>query len=181
MSGLKFSYMADFERLERAIHSIKDGFEHACMECMESNRYLIADLVREQLYSGLDGNTDSLRPTYYDDIFFEQTKGRWRNDPDGYIDWKQDITPPVKSPRLNLPPQPSHVPNLYITGTFHESIKASVKGDALMVETVGFSDGQNIVRKYGDNILGLGIDAREYIVIELLEPYLYDFYKKYWK
>lgn len=50
-----------------------------------------------------------------------------------------------------------------------------------MVETVGFSDGQNIVRKYGDNILGLGIDAREYIVIELLEPYLYDFYKKYWK
>lgn len=170
--------MADFDKLEHSVHSIVTGFERTVAECLTQNKSVVEDLIGEQLYSGLDGDTNSLRPSYSDDPFFD-IKGRWYHDSDGYIEWKKDITPPIASPRLNLPPRPLDVPNLYITGTFHESIRAMVSGGTLSINTVGFSDGPDIVRKYGDNILNLGMDAREYIVIELLEPFIGDFFKRY--
>ena len=107
--------MADFEKLENVINRIASGFEKSCMDCLQENNIEVADLVREQLYSGLDGNTDSLRPGYSEDPYFRETTSMWHNDPDGYIEWKRKITPPIKSPRLNLPPRPVDVPNLYIT------------------------------------------------------------------
>lgn len=170
--------MADFDKLEHAVHGIVTGFEQACADCLNTNRNVIEDLIGEQLYSGLDGDTSSLRPSYSDDPFFD-IKGRWYHDSDGYIEWKKQITPPMISPRLNLPPRPVDVPNLYITGAFHESIRATVTGGNLLINTVGFSDGPDIVKKYGENILNLGMDAREYVVIELLEPFIGEFFRKY--
>lgn len=170
--------MADFDKLEHAVHSVVTGLEQACADCLMENKAVVEELIREQLYSGLDGDTNSLRPSYSDDPFFD-IKGRWYHDSDGYIEWKKKITPPVTSPRLNLPPRPIDVPNLYITGAFHESIRASVNGDSLSIGTFGFTEGPDIVRKYGDNILNLGVDAREYIVLEMLEPFIGDFFKKY--
>lgn len=170
--------MADFDKLEHAVHSVVTGLEQACTDCLMENKAVVEELIGEQLYSGLDGDTNSLRPSYSDDPFFD-IKGRWYHDSDGYIEWKKKITPPVTSPRLNLPPRPIDVPNLYITGAFHESIRASVNGDSLSIGTFGFTEGPDIVRKYGDNILNLGVDAREYIVLEMLEPFIGDFFKKY--
>lgn len=170
--------MADFDKLEHAVHSVVTGLEQACADCLMGNKVVVEELIGEQLYSGLDGDTNSLRPSYSDDPFFD-IKGRWYHDSDGYIEWKKKITPPVTSPRLNLPPRPIDVPNLYITGAFHESIRASVNGDSLSIGTFGFTEGPDIVRKYGDNILNLGVDAREYIVLEMLEPFIGDFFKKY--
>lgn len=170
--------MADFDKLEHAVHSVVTGLEQACADCLMENKAVVEELIGEQLYSGLDGDTNSLRPSYSDDPFFD-IKGRWYHDSDGYIEWKKKITPPVTSPRLNLPPRPIDVPNLYITGAFHESIRASVNGDSLSIGTFGFTEGPDIVRKYGDNILNLGVDAREYIVLEMLEPFIGDFFKKY--
>lgn len=170
--------MADFEKLEHSVHSIVTGFEQTIAECLTQNKSVVEDLIGEQLYSGLDGDTNSLRPSYSDDPFFD-IKGRWYHDSDGYIEWKKNITPPMASPRLNLPPRPIDVPNLYITGTFHESIRATVNGGKVLINTVGFSDGPDIVRKYGDNILNLGMDAREYIVLEMLKPFVGNFFKKY--
>ena len=170
--------MADFDKLEHAVHSVVTGLEQACADCLMGNKAVVEELIGEQLYSGLDGDTNSLRPSYSDDPFFD-IKGRWYHDSDGYIEWKKKITPPVTSPRLNLPPRPIDVPNLYITGAFHESIRASVNGDSLSIGTFGFTEGPDIVRKYGDNILNLGVDAREYIVLEMLEPFIGDFFKKY--
>ena len=170
--------MADFEKLEHAVHGIVTGFEQTVAECLTQNKSVVEDLIGEQLYSGLDGDTNSLRPSYSDDPFFD-IKGRWYHDSDGYIEWKKNITPPIASPRLNLPPRPIDVPNLYITGTFHESIRATVNGGKVLINTVGFSDGPDIVRKYGDNILNLGMDAREYIVLEMLKPFVGKFFKKY--
>lgn len=170
--------MADFDKLESTVHSIVTGFEQVVSECLTANKSVIQDLVGEQLYSGLDGDTSSLRPSYSDDPFFD-IRGRWYHDSDGYIEWKEKITPPITSPRLNLPPRPIDVPNLYITGTFHESIRATVNGCNLSINTVGFSDGPDIVKKYGDNILNLGMDAREYIVLEMLKPFVGNFFKKY--
>lgn len=170
--------MADFDKLEHSVHSIVTGFEQTVAECLTQNKSVVEDLIGEQLYSGLDGDTNSLRPSYSDDPFFD-IKGRWYHDSDGYIEWKKNITPPMASPRLNLPPRPIDVPNLYITGTFHESIRATVNGGKVLINTVGFSDGPDIVRKYGDNILNLGMDAREYIVLEMLKPFVGNFFKKY--
>ncbi|MCR8892443.1 hypothetical protein [Bacteroides sp. ET336] len=170
--------MADFEKLEHSVHSIVAGLENAVAECLTQKKSVVEDLIGEQLYSGLDGDTNSLRPSYSDDPFFD-IKGRWYHDSDGYIEWKKNITPPIASPRLNLPPRPIDVPNLYITGTFHESIRATVNGGKVLINTVGFSDGPDIVRKYGDNILNLGMDAREYIVLEMLKPFVGNFFKKY--
>lgn len=170
--------MADFDKLEHSVHSIVTGLENAVAECLTQNKSVVEDLIGEQLYSGLDGDTNSLRPSYSDDPFFD-IKGRWYHDSDGYIEWKKNITPPIASPRLNLPPRPIDVPNLYITGTFHESIRATVNGGKVLINTVGFSDGPDIVRKYGDNILNLGMDAREYIVLEMLKPFVGNFLKKY--
>lgn len=170
--------MADFDKLEHAVHGIVTEFEQACAECLTQNKSIVEDLIGEQLYSGLDGDTNSLRPSYSDDPFFD-IKGRWYHDSDGYIEWKKKITPPITSPCLNLPPRPVDVPNLYITGTFHESIRATVNGGKLLINTVGFSDGPDIVRKYGDNILNLGMDAREYVVLEMLKPFIGNFFKRY--
>lgn len=170
--------MADFDKLEHAVHGIVAGLENAVAECLTQNKSVVEDLIGEQLYSGLDGDTNSLRPSYSDDPFFD-IKGRWYHDSDGYIEWKKNITPPIASPRLNLPPRPLDVPNLYITGTFHESIRATVNGGKVSINTVGFSDGPDIVRKYGDNILNLGMDAREYIVLEMLKPFVGNFFKRY--
>lgn len=170
--------MADFDKLEHAVHSVVTGLEQACADCLMENKAVVEELIEEQLYSGLDGDTNSLRPSYSDDPFFD-IKGRWYHDSDGYIEWKKKITPPVTSPRLNLPPRPIDVPNLYITGAFYESIRASVNGDSLSIGTFGFTEGPDIVRKYGDNILNLGVDAREDILLEMLEPFIGDFFKKY--
>lgn len=170
--------MADFDKLEHSVHSIVTGFEQTVAECLTQNKSVVEDLIGEQLYSGLDGDTNSLRPSYSDDPFFD-IKGRWYHDSDGYIEWKKNITPPIASPRLNLPPRPLDVPNLYITGTFHESIRATVNGGKVSINTVGFSDGPDIVGKYGDNILNIGMDAREYIVLEMLKPFVGNFFKKY--
>ena len=170
--------MADFDKLEHSVHSIVAGLENAVAECLTQNKSVVEDLIGEQLYSGLDGDTNSLRPSYSDDPFFD-IKGRWYHDSDGYIEWKKNITPPMASPRLNLPPRPIDVPDLNITGTFHERIRATVNGGKVSINTVGFSDGPDIVRKYGENILNLGMDAREYIVLEMLKPFVGKFFKKY--
>ena len=84
--------MADFEKLENVINRIASGFEKSCMDCLQENNIEVADLVREQLYSGLDGNTDSLRPGYSEDPYFRETTSMWHNDPDGYIEWKGRYT-----------------------------------------------------------------------------------------
>lgn len=170
--------MADFDRLKHSVHSIVAGFEQAVAECLTENKSVVEELIGEQLYSGLDGDSNSLRPSYSDDPFFD-IKGKWYQDSDGYIEWKKKITPPITSPRLNLPPRPIDVPNLYITGTFHESIRATINGGKVLINTIGFSDGPEIVSKYGDNILKLGMDAREYIVLEMLRPFVGNFFKKY--
>ena len=76
---------------------------------------------------------------------------------------------------LELPPRPVEVPNLFITGLFHESIKAARAGDVIRVYTSGFRDGPLIEQKYGEAIFRLTDDAKEYFNIYALRPWLNDF------
>lgn len=168
--------MASIYEVSRIINAIANGLEDECLKCMDENRDVVRDCIQEQLYSGLDGNENSLRPSYSEDSYFQETNGRWHNDPDGYIRWKLEKTPPMVSPELNLPARPVDVPNLFITGAFHDSIFAEVRGRWLHVDTKGFGDGPLIVRKYGDSILSLGSTAREYFITMYLKPWLEKFF-----
>ena len=146
-----------------------DGFESAVIQCLGDNAVIAEDAVREQMYSGVDGNGEFLSPTYDDDPYFDE-KGPWYHRNEGYKQWKYDITPPMHGVMLLLPPRPISVPNLFIDGTFHDSITAEVAGDILLVETSGSGEGADIVAKYGDNILKLSPTAIEYINNEYVGP-----------
>lgn len=175
---LNLLIMASIFEVAKIVHDIASGLEAECVKCLEQNKGEVVDSIREQLYSGLDGDENSLSPTYDDDSFFQKTKGRWRNDPDGYKAWKKDITPPVVSSELNLPARPENVPNLFITGTFHDSIYAESKGEGLFIGTKGFRDGPLIEKKYGKQIFTMGNTAKEYFNIMFLRPWINDFFKR---
>ena len=167
----------DFDRLESIIDAISGGIQDSILECLEEKRDIITSSITEQLYSGLDGNGEFLSPTYDDDPYFNEL-GRWHGASYAYKKWKERITPPMRSPMLGLPPRPVDVPNLFITGMFHESIKAARQGDIIRVYTSGFRDGPQIERKYGEAIFKLTDDAREYFNIYALRPWLNDFMTK---
>ena len=169
--------MASIEEVYNVIHRIASGIEESVLECMGRNADIVEGMVREQLYSGLDGNGDYLSPTYDDDPYFRE-KGPWQNRAQAYKHWKERITPPEPSRRLGLPARPVEVPNLFITGPFHRSIKAELRGERLTVFTSGFRDGPLIERKYGAAIFSLGTRAREYFVGNLLRPHLRQFYRR---
>lgn len=169
--------MADFERLESVIDAIRTGIKDSILECLEEKREIITTSIAEQLYSGIDGEGEFLSPTYDDDPYFNE-KGPWHGANYAYKKWKERITPPAQSVMLNLPPRPLAVPNLFITGIFHDSIKAARVGDIVRVYTSGFEDGPLIEKKYGKAIFKLTDDAREYFNIYALRPWLNDFITK---
>lgn len=159
------------------IHRIADGFEKTVTQTMEEHSYDMAFCVKEQLYSGVDGEGRKLRPTYDDDPYFDQP-GPWKGRSSDYKKWKESITPPEASDILHLPPRPVNVPNLFIDGTFYRSILARKSGDGIQIYTSGFRDGPVIESKYGDNIFRMGEQAVGYFNRENLIPAIEEFFQK---
>ena len=166
--------MADFDKLESVIDAIYNGLSESVLQCVDAHKDIVVTNITEQLYSGIDGNGEFLSPTYDDDPYFKE-EGPWHGANYAYKKWKQKITPPVRSLRLNLPPRPVNVPNLFITGTFHGSIKAARIGDVIRVYTAGFNDGPLIEQKYGEAIFKMADDAVEWFNIYALRPWLNQF------
>lgn len=163
------------EEVADIIGKIADGFEEACMKCLEDNSDVIIVAITEQMYSGRDGNGDNLEPTYDDDPFFDEP-GYWHNRAKDYKAWKNLITPPQIGNMLGLSPRPENVPNLYIDGTFYSEIRATRQGDLLLVDP-GMGNGPEIVNKYGQAILEIGDTAADYFNQEYLLPALEIFFK----
>ena len=78
---------------------------------------------------------------------------------------------------LFLPPRPVEVPNLFIIGTFYDSIRTERTADSLHVFTGGFRDGPLIEKKYGESIFMIGMSGKEYFN----EHFLRDWILNYWK
>lgn len=169
--------MADFDKVYDVIHSIASGFKGECIKCMEENKNVLIDCIQEQLYSGLDGTEHLLNPTYDNDTYFNEP-GPWQNQAERYKYWKEKITPPLRGEMLYLPPRPVEVPNLFITGTFYDSIFAQKIDSGLRFETKGFKEGPSIERKYGEQVLGVGDTAKEYFNITYLRPWLERFFSE---
>lgn len=163
--------MADIDKVYNVIHSIASGFKEECIKCMEENKEELVDCIHEQLYSGLDGTEHLLSPDYNNDTYFNEP-GPWQHCAEQYKRWKEMITPPLRGEKLYLPPRPVEVPNLFITGSFYDSIIAEKTNLGLRFSTKGFKEGSDIEKKYGEQILGVGDTAKEYFNLMYLRPWL---------
>lgn len=168
--------MADIEYVAGIINSIADGFEGACLECMDKNKSVIENLIHEQLYAGIDGEGQYINPTYDNDPYFNED-GIWKGRAHAYKEWKERITPPETSYLLRLPPRPVNIPNLKIKGNFYDSIKVTAVSNEFKIISSGFDEGSAIVSKYGDKILGVSDTAVEYFSNSYLIPWLENFFK----
>lgn len=155
--------------------SFLDGIIPCIEQTLANNRWEVVTAIREQLYSGVDGNEHVLRPTYTGDPYF---KMRYKNPQVAlrkaaeYRDWKNDITPPETSRHIHFSPRGTDTPNLFIDGTFHRSIVADVSGGVLRVNTEGFKDGRAIEAKYGTAIFKVSNSSWEWIIKEYVAPEL---------
>lgn len=165
----------DIQAVADIIHRIADGFEESCAECLDANKGTVLQAIREQLYSGQDGEDAYLSPTYDNDPFFNE-EGYWHNRAKDYKAWKRELTPPVSGTMLGILPRPDEVPNLFIDGTFYSEIRAQRQGMALVVDP-GSGHGPEILAKYGDNILTMGTDAREFFNLHYMLPSIEKFFR----
>ena len=175
------------EEVAEIIGKIADGLEAACIKCLEDNSGIVIKAVREQLWSGMDGEGKHLAPTYLEDPYLKNRKTPWFHyeeetgkiyiGPQGYLDWKKNITPPKAGEMLGLPPRPEAVPNLFIDGTFHTQIRAIRKDKSLVLDP-GSKSGPDIVSKYGDSILAMSPAAVEYFNAHYLINAIDSFFKK---
>lgn len=150
------------------IHKIADGFEDNAVECLCTHSDVVLTLIREQIYSGVDGDGKYLSPTYDNDPFFEEP-GKWYHRAKDYKAWKYRITPPETSLYLHLAPRPVEVPNLFIDGTFFGQINAEMRGRELDI-TPGNGNGPTIREKYGDRLFMIGSNAVEWFNTEFMWP-----------
>ena len=82
------------DEVANIIQKISDGFDEACINCLDDNSGIVLRAVAEQLYSGQDGEGNHLSPTYDNDPYFEED-GYWHHRAKDYKDWKYSITTPV--------------------------------------------------------------------------------------
>lgn len=169
--------------MRERIRRIKDGFEGEVVKCMGNNSHEMAVSVREQLYSGIDGNGAPLSPSYSNDPWFQNPRAGFFDEsaqmfvscylhPERYVEWKMRITPPEASSRLKLPARGSDTPNLFIVGTFHGSIDARATGKGVEIFTAGWDEGPSVERKYGSQIFGLSEPAVAHFNTNYLLPWL---------
>lgn len=171
------------KEVSERIRKANAGIREEIVKCMgENSREMVAS-VREQLYSGVDGNDAYLSPTYENDPYFREKRAGFYDEdagqyvscylhPERYIAWKMRITPPEAGRKLGLPARPAEVPNLFIFGTFHGSIDGRPTERGVEIFTSGWTEGPEVERKYGSQIFGLGPHAVAHFNETFLWPWL---------
>mgnify|MGYP007053722911 CR=1 FL=1 len=109
----------------------------------------IVEQQRVQLFMGKGSDGKDLHPFYSEDI---KPKGWFltKESARRYADWKQTISYPYTVKRK------PDVPNLYITGVFHDDLNVEFGSDSLaIVPDTAYA--ANIMRKYGMNVFGLSM------------------------
>ena len=168
--------MASLQEVSQIIHAIAIGLEDECVKCLDERQEEIIDSIHEQLYSGLDGTEHLLSPSYDEDSYFSEP-GPWQNRAEAYKRWKEKITPPIRGEKLYLPPRPVEVPNLFIVGSFYESIHAERIRTGLHISSSGFKEGPDIERKYGEQILCMSDTAKAYFNLMFMRPCINRFFR----
>jgi hypothetical protein len=163
-----------------AFDAFAGGLTDVVRDVMDSHKGQIVEIIQEQLYSGVRGDDTPLRPTYLDDTWFNtEDAGHWKGRAKAYMLWKKEITPPVPSASwLGYPARSVSTPNLFITGKFHESLRAQMFDDKMVFTTEGTTFGDDVVQKYGIDILKVGQKGVNYIVQTWVRPRLESYFKK---
>jgi hypothetical protein len=165
----------DIQQVADIIRNISEGFEDACIRCLQGESPLMLDLIKEQMYTGVDGNENHLTPTYDDDPYFNEP-GYWYKKAAAYKAWKNEITPPLAGVLTDLPARPDNVPNLWIDGTFYSEVNAKPIDSGIVVDP-GNGNGPDIVSKYGEMLLFPGPTAVEYFNLYKMLPAILEHFK----
>lgn len=112
----------------------------------QTEQYLLR-ANKNSLWDGKTTEGQDITPNYYTDPFFKGDRAKSEK----YIRYKQRITKNSKRKR--------HIPNLYIIGTFYNSIKIHRNNDTIKFYTTG-KLGKKITNKFKD-ILGIGGSKKE--------------------
>lgn len=145
---------------------------------IQAHKPELVELVKDQLYSGLNGNDKALTPSYLNDPFFNTPEaGQWRGRASAYAKWKYLQTPPRGS-SAGHPPRKFETPNLTIIYVFYDSITAVniEKGVRIGSNTPLGSD---IEQKYGSVIFKIGNISKAYFINHIFKPYWKYFLDKY--
>lgn len=149
---------------------------------MQEHTEEFAKAVKEQLFSGLDGEGNSLTPGYLEDPYFDAVKWfHWEDDKlyhgaAGYLEWKKDITPPMRGQIIGYPARNADTPNLYIDGTFYGSIEVENTVDGVEIFTTS-DTGAEIEDKYGSQIFGIAGLGKSWFNENFMLPAIANFFK----
>lgn len=105
----------------------------------------VLDVIRDQLLEGKDSTGEYLTPRYSEDPYFKKPGAAQR-----YASWKKRLFPGDR---------PEDVPNLIITGVFHDAINLDVSGNVISYSN-NASFGPSVLDKYGSGLLGLNEDGK---------------------
>lgn len=116
----------------------------------EIRQYNLSQLIDGKTNQGVD-----ISPTYFEDPYFKT-----QAEAQAYSDWKDRISPRSKRRK--------GVPNLFINGYFHSTIKVEIQGDSIKYNS-SFSDAPDIESTF-KNIYGLNPDSRKKFIPFVLRP-----------
>lgn len=173
---------SDMDRIEsklKELERLASGFEDMIKTVLSDSTGQIEEYVIDHLYSGLNGREKPIRPDYLHDPWFNtEDAGQWYKKPEQYMKWKEKIRPPASAPSyLGYAPRDKKTPNLVIRGDFYDSITAVPFGGGLRIETRGTSFGDDIEKKYGSIILGVGDKGTEHFVKYRLKPKVKEYFR----
>lgn len=153
-----------------------DGLEGVLVEQIHQEKSLFEEFVTEQLYSGVNGNEEPLRPKYSEDPYFNTFKNP-RKEAERYKKWKMKIQPPARS-YLGFRPRNADTPNLIIRGDFYASITAIPIADGISIVSQGVMFSSDIESKYGNVIYKIGNKAKVHFVRYYMLPRINKFMKE---
>lgn len=146
--------MPGVREVYRKLQSAKEALPTIAENAINQTKDELLALNKEQMMEGKNKDGQNLSPSYLTDPYFKNPKSAKR-----YSDWKDKITP--------NPNRQSGIPNYYINGRYHNSLKATVQDGKIVVES-DFSGAKNIESK-AVGIYGLSVPFKAKY-IETLRP-----------
>lgn len=162
-----FLYM-EFKQYCEGWMKLANNLEDVLIDQMHKEKDLFEEFITEQLYSGVNGDEEPLRPRYTEDPYFNTFKNP-KKKAEQYKKWKAKIQPPARS-YLGFKPRDVDTPNLIIRGDFYASITAIPIADGISIVSQGVEFATDIERKYGNVIYEIGNRAREHYVRHYMLP-----------
>lgn len=166
------------EEYARCWKKLADSIQPMIRDKMERDVPQFEEYIREQLYSGVDGDESPLIPGYTEDPYFKKTYGEhWKKNAERYKNWKTKIQKPKPS-YLGFSARGNNTPNLIIRGDFYSSITAIPISNGIRIASYGVSFGSDIEKKYGYKIFKVSSKARRHYVTYRLMPSIEKFIRR---